>query len=59
MTVVLSIGLWAQNSRRLPPISELPEVEGLPDPFKFFGSNKRVGFGEFHSPEVRSATPCG
>jgi len=43
MVVLCSNSLWAQdNETKFPPVSALPEVKTLPDPFTFFGSNKRV-----------------
>jgi len=46
MTVLCSYNLWAKENFGFPPVSELPEVKELPDPFKLFGSDKRVATQE-------------
>ena len=34
---------WTQDSSyNFPPVNELPVIEDLPDPFKFYNSEKRV-----------------
>lgn len=44
--VLGSVNLLAQTSYQFPPVSELPVVETLPDPFTFFGSDKKVSTQE-------------